>query len=151
MHSLIPNLICANAPEAIDFYKRAFGAVEQSRIVGQNGKIMHAMLRIGQAHLMLMDENQEWGALGPTLLKGTPVGIHLYVEDVDAAFARAVKEGATAKMPPADMFWGDRFCAVIDPSGHSWSLATHVKDVSPAEAQAAASGMGGECPDPVPQ
>jgi uncharacterized glyoxalase superfamily protein PhnB len=66
MHSLIPNLICANAPEAIDFYKRAFGAVEQSRIVGQNGKIMHAMLRIGQAHLMLMDENQEWGALGLT-------------------------------------------------------------------------------------
>jgi PhnB protein len=150
MHTLTPHLICANGSEAIDFYKRAFGAVEISRIVGQNGKLMHAMLRIGDSALMLMDENPQWGALGPTLLKGTPVSIHIYVKDVDAAFELAVKEGATAKMPPADMFWGDRFGAVTDPFGHSWSIATHIKDVSPEEAQAAASSMG-DCPDAAPQ
>ena len=150
MHTLTPHLICANATEAIDFYKRAFGATETSRIAGQNGKLMHAMLRIGDSALMLVDENPGWGAFGPTMLKGTPVSIHMYVKDVDAAFERAVKEGASAKMPPADMFWGDRFCAVIDPFGHSWTIATHVKDVSPEEAQAAASNMGtGECPDPA--
>ncbi|MDB5935582.1 MAG: glyoxalase [Massilia sp.] len=148
MHALIPHLILANAPDAIDFYKRAFGAVEQSRTVGPNGKVMNAILHIGQGALMLMEENPQWGALGPAMLKGTTVGIHFYVEDVDAAFERAVKEGATPKMPPADMFWGDRFCAVIDPFGHSWSLATHIKDVSPEESQAAAGRMGGDCPDP---
>lgn len=140
MHTLTPQLICADAPAAIEFYARAFGALEINRIAGPNGKLMHAMLRIGDSALMLMDENQQWGALSPTLLKGTPVSIHVYVEDVDAAFERAVKAGATAKMPPADMFWGDRFCALTDPFGHSWSIATHVKDVSTAEAQAAASG-----------
>jgi PhnB protein len=150
MHTLTPHLICANGSEAIDFYKRAFGAVELSRTAGPNGKLMNAMLRIGDSALMLMDENLEWGALGPAQLKGTPVSIHVYVKDVDAAFALAVKEGATAKMPPADMFWGDRFSAVIDPFGHSWSIATHIKDVSPEEAQAAATKMG-DCPDAVPQ
>lgn len=150
MHTLTPYLICADASAAIDFYKRAFGAVELSRIAGADGKLMNAMLRIGDSALMLMDENVAWGALGPTLLKGTPVTIHIYVKDVDAAFALAVKEGATAKMPPADMFWGDRFCALIDPSGHSWSIATHIRDVSTEEAQAAASKMG-DCPDAGPQ
>lgn len=146
MHTLTPHLICADAPAAIEFYGRAFGAVEISRTAGPNGKLMHAMLRIGDSALMLMDENPQWGALSPTLLKGTPVSIHVYVEDVDAAFERAVKAGATAKMPPADMFWGDRFGAVTDPFGHSWSIATHIKDVSPAEAQAAASRTA-ECPE----
>jgi uncharacterized glyoxalase superfamily protein PhnB len=149
MHTLTPHLICSDAPAAIDFYTRAFGAVEISRIAGPNGKLMHAMLRIGDSALMLMDENPQWGALGPTLLKGTPVSIHVYVEDVDAAFERAVKAGATGKMPPADMFWGDRFGSVIDPFGHSWSIATHVKDVSTAEAQAAASGTAA-CPEDAP-
>jgi uncharacterized glyoxalase superfamily protein PhnB len=142
MHTLTPHLICSDASAAIDFYARAFGAVEISRTAGPNGKLMNAMLRIGDSAMMLMDENPEWGALGPTLLKGTPVSIHVYVEDVDAAFERAVKAGATSKMPPADMFWGDRFGALTDPFGHSWSIATHVRDVSPAEAQAAASGTG---------
>jgi PhnB protein len=150
MHSLTPHLICADASAAIDFYKRAFDAFEFSRTAGPNGRLMNAMLRIGDSALMLMDENLEWGALSPTQLKGTPVSIHLYVEDVDAAFARAVKEGATAKMPPADMFWGDRFCSVIDPFGHSWSIATHIKDVSPEDSQAAAKRMG-ECPDVAPE
>lgn len=138
MHTLTPHLICADARAAIEFYARAFGAVEVSRIAGQNGKLMHAMLRIGDSALMLMDDNPQWGALSPTLLKGTPVSIHIYVDDVDAAFERAVKAGATAKIPPSDMFWGDRFGALTDPFGHSWSIATHIRDVSPAEAQAAA-------------
>ncbi len=142
MHSLTPHLICANAADAIDFYKRAFGAREVSRTAQPNGKLMNAILRIGDSSLMLMDENPEWGALGPGLLKGSPVGIHLYVDDVDAAFAHAVKEGATARMPPADMFWGDRFCALTDPFGHTWSIATRIKDVTPEEAQAAASCAG---------
>jgi len=150
MHTLTPYLVCADASAAIDFYRRAFGAVELNRIAGPDGRLMNAMLRIGDSALMLMDENVEWGALGPTLLKGTSVTIHVYVEDVDAAFARAVKEGATVKMPPSDMFWGDRYCALTDPSGHSWSIATHIKDVSTEEAQAAASSMGA-CPDTAPE
>ncbi|MDB5952708.1 MAG: glyoxalase [Massilia sp.] len=150
MHTLTPHLICADASAAIDFYKRAFGAVELNRTAGPDGRLMNAMVRIGDSAMMLMDENLAWGALGPTQLKGTPVSIHIYVSDVDAAFARAVKEGATAKMPPADMFWGDRFSAVIDPSGHSWSIATHIKDVTPEESQAAALGMGA-CADAKPE
>lgn len=141
-HSLTPHLICADASAAIDFYKRAFGAVEMSRTAGPDGKLMNAQVRIGDSVMMLMDENVAWGALGPTLLKGTPVSVHLYVKDVDAVFAHAVKEGATAKMPPADMFWGDRFSSVTDPSGHSWSIATHIRDVTPEESQAAALRMG---------
>ena len=137
MHSLTPHLICANAADAIDFYQRAFGAVELSRLTMPDGKLMHAMLRIGNSALMLMDENPAWCAMGPAALKNSPVGIHLYVEDVDAAFAKAVAEGATVKMPPGDMFWGDRFGALTDPFGHSWSIATHIKDVTPEQAQAA--------------
>lgn len=137
MHSLTPHLICANASDAIDFYKRAFGAEEVSRLTMPDGKLMHAMLRIGNSALMLMDENPAWGAKGPVALTNSPVSIHLYVEDVDAAFARAVAAGASVKMPPGDMFWGDRFGALTDPFGHSWSIATHIKDVSPEQAQAA--------------
>ena len=147
MRGLVPHLICSNGSDAIDFYKRAFGAVEVSRTLMPNGKLMNAIMRIGGASFMLMDENPDWGARGPALLGGTPVSIMFYVEDVDAAFAHAVEQGATAKMPPADMFWGDRFGALIDPFGHSWSLATHIKDVTPAEAQAAANcAPGGASP-----
>lgn len=142
MHSLTAHLICSDAVAAIDFYQRAFGAVELSRITMADGKLMHAMLRIGNSALMLMDENPGWGAIGPSALPNSPVGIHLYVENVDAAFAQAVEQGATPKMPPADTFWGDRFCAVRDPFGHSWSLATHIRDVSPAQAQAASMRTG---------
>jgi PhnB protein len=141
MHSLTPHLICADAAAAIDFYKRAFGAVEVSRIAMADGKLMHAMLRIGNSALMLMDENPAWGAMGPSSLPNSPVGIHIYVEDVDAAYAHAVEQGATPKMPPADTFWGDRFSALRDPFGHGWTLATHIRDVSPEEAQAASLCM----------
>jgi PhnB protein len=133
MHSLTPHLICDGAIDAIAFYTQAFGAVEMMRMPGPPGKLMHAMLRIGDSVLMLNDEFPEHGMLGPKALKGTPVTLHLYVEDVDASFARALAAGATVKMPVADMFWGDRYGQLEDPFGHRWSLATHKRDVSPEE------------------
>lgn len=141
MHSLIPHLICRGAAEALDFYVRAFGAIELVRLPGPDGRLMHATLRVGDANLMLVDEMPEWGALGPLALGGTPVTLHLYVDDVDASFQRAVAAGATPKMPPADMFWGDRYGQVIDPYGHRWSIATHVRDVPPEQMLEAARNM----------
>lgn len=141
MHSLTPHLICRGAAEALDFYARAFGAVELVRLPGPDGRLMHATLRIGDANLMLVDEMSEWGALGPLALGGTPVTLHLYVDDVDASFQRAVAAGATPKVPPADMFWGDRYGQVIDPYGHRWSIATHVRDVPPEQMLEAARKM----------
>ncbi|MDE1956874.1 MAG: VOC family protein [Betaproteobacteria bacterium] len=141
MHSLTPHLICRGAAAALDFYARAFGAVELMRLPGPDGRLMHATLRIGDSHLMLVDEMPEWGALGPQSLGGTPVTVHLYVEDTDAVFQQAVAAGATPKMPPADMFWGDRYGQVIDPYGHRWSIATHVRDVPPEQMLEAARNM----------
>ncbi|MBB3121305.1 VOC family protein [Pseudoduganella violacea] len=139
MHSLTPHLVCAGAAQAIDFYKKAFGAVEGARMPGPDGKIMHALLRIGNSALMLMDEAPAWGSVGPNTLKGSPVTIHLYVEDADATFARALEAGATTKMPVTEMFWGDRYGVLTDPFGHSWSIATHVRDLTPEEIAAAAA------------
>jgi len=133
MHTVTPHLICAGAADAIAFYKKAFGAVETGRLPGPNGKIVHASLRIGDSAIMLMDEAPEWKSLGPRALKGTPVTLHLYVEDVDAVAARAVKAGAKTVMPVEDMFWGDRYGIVEDPFGHHWSIATHVREVSREE------------------
>ena len=137
MHTVTPHLICKGAAEAIEFYKRAFNATELSRLPGQNGRLMHAMIRIGDSAVMLVDEMPEWGALGPQSLKGTPVAIHLYVEDVDAVAAQAVRAGAKTTMPVSDMFWGDRYGQIEDPFGHRWSIATHVRDVAPADMQKA--------------
>jgi len=133
MHSLTPHLVCAGAAQAIEFYRKAFGAVEGGRLPGPDGRLMHAMLRIGDSALMLADEMPEFGALGPKALSGSPVTVHLYVTDVDAVFAQAVAAGATAKMAPADMFWGDRYGQLIDPFGHHWSIATHVRDLTPEQ------------------
>ncbi|MEJ0002794.1 MAG: VOC family protein [Pararobbsia sp.] len=141
MTTLIPHLVCAGAAAAIDFYVKAFGAVEQVRLPGPNGTIMHAMLRIGDSTLMLVDEFPEWQSFGPKTLKGTPVVLHRYVEDVDAAIARAEAAGATVTMPAAEMFWGDRYGQIEDPFGHRWSLATHVRDVSVADMQKAIEAM----------
>jgi PhnB protein len=138
MHTITPHLVCAGAADAIEFYKKAFGATEGGRMAGADGKLMHAMLHIGDSALMLVDEFPEWGSFGPKSLKGSPVTIHLYVNDVDAAFARALDAGATVTMPLQDMFWGDRYGVLQDPFGHNWSLATHVRDVSPEEMQKAA-------------
>ncbi|MDB5959206.1 MAG: putative enzyme related to lactoylglutathione lyase [Massilia sp.] len=137
MHSLTPHLICTGAAEAIAFYQKAFDAVELGRMPGPGGKLMHAMLRIGDSPLMLVDEFPEWGSKSPATLGGTPVTMHLYVADADAAFQQAVDAGATVRMPLADMFWGDRYGVVIDPFGHQWSIATHIKDMSPEQMAAA--------------
>jgi uncharacterized glyoxalase superfamily protein PhnB len=141
MHSVTPHLICAGAAKAIEFYKQAFGAEEGARLPGPDGRLMHASVKIGDSQVMLVDEMPEWGALGPKSLKGTPVTIHLYVEDVDAFVERAVKAGAKVTMPVADQFWGDRYGKLEDPFGHHWSVATHVRDVSMEEVQNAMRQM----------
>ena len=137
LRSITPHLVCAGASDAIEFYQNAFGAEETFRLPGADGKLMHASVKIGDSMVMLVDEMPEWGALGPKALKGTPVTIHLMVDDVDAVFAQAVASGGTVKMPVADMFWGDRYGQVIDPFGHVWSIATHVRDLTPEEIAAA--------------
>ena len=143
MHSLTPHLICAGATDAIDFYKKAFNAVELSRLPGPNGKLMHAMLMIGDSALMLNDEFPEWGGFGPKSLKGSSVTMHLYVNDADAAFAQAIAVGAKVTMPIADMFWGDRYGMLEDPFGHKWSIATHQRDLTHQEIQEGMAKMGG--------
>ena len=143
MHTVTPHLICAGAAEAIEFYKKAFGAVELSRIPGADGKIMHASIRIGDSVIMLNDEMPQWESFGPKSLKGSPVTIHLYVENADASFEQAVRAGAQVTIPLADMFWGDRYGKLDDPFGHHWSIATHIRDVSPHEMQKAMEQMGG--------
>jgi PhnB protein len=132
MHTVTPHLVCAGAADAIEFYKKAFGAIEVMRIPAPDGKLMHAMIRIGDSAVMLVDEFPDWGCLGPKT-RGTSVTIHLAVENVDALFNRAVAAGATAKMPVQDMFWGDRYGMVVDPFGHAWSIATHVRDLTPEQ------------------
>jgi uncharacterized glyoxalase superfamily protein PhnB len=143
MHSLTPHLVCAGAADAIDFYKRAFNAVEQARLPGPDGKLMHAAVKIGDSMLMLVDENPQWGSLGPKALKGSPVTIHLYVPDVDATVAKAVAAGAKVTMPVADMFWGDRYGQLEDPFGHRWSVATHTRDLTSEEIREGMAKMGG--------
>jgi uncharacterized glyoxalase superfamily protein PhnB len=143
MHTVTPHLVCAGAADAIEFYKKAFGAVEGGRLPGPNGRLMHAMIRIGDSVVMLVDEMPEWGALGPKALKGSPVTIHLYVEDVDAVVKRAVDAGAKVTMPVADQFWGDRYGKLEDPFGHHWSVATHLRELSAEEMQQAMKKMGG--------
>ncbi|MGQ0545178.1 MAG: VOC family protein [Betaproteobacteria bacterium] len=141
MHRVTPHLVCAGAAQAIEFYKKAFGAVEEARLPGPDGKLMHAVVRIFGDAVMLVDEMPQWGALGPKALKGSPVTLHLYVEDVDAAVQRAVAAGAKVTMPVADMFWGDRYGKIEDPFGHHWSLATHQREVSLEEAKKAMAAM----------
>lgn len=144
MTAVTPHLTCRDAAAAIDFYQRAFGAEECSRLAAPDGRVMHAQIRIGGAFVMLVDEYPELGCLSPLGLGGSPVTIHLYVEDADAAFARAVAAGATVTLPLADQFWGDRYGRVSDPFGHHWSIATHLRDLSPAEIKtAAATACGG--------
>lgn len=145
MRSLTPHLVCAGAAEAIEFYKQAFGAVEEMRLDAPNGKLMHAMLRIGDSVLMLADEAPEWGSLGPIALKGTPVTLHLVVDNADAAIAKAAAAGAKVTMPAEDMFWGDRYGQVEDPFGHRWSMGHHLRDVSVEEMKKAMANMPAPC------
>ena len=136
-HSLTPMIVCKGALGAIDFYKRAFGAEELTRLVAPNGSLLHASIRIGDSILMLTEECPPMGARDPRALGGTPVTIHLAVADVDAAFARATAAGVNVVMPVAEMFWGARYGVLTDPYGHSWSVATQVKDLTNDEIRAA--------------
>ena len=146
MHTITPHLVCAGAAAAIEFYKEAFGAVEITRMAGPDGKLFHAMVRIGDSFLMLVDDFPEMRALGPKALGGSPVTIHLSVVDADATFKRATAAGATLRMPVTEMFWGARYGQVVDPFGHIWSVATQVREVRPdqlAEAMKAQPPMEG--------
>ncbi|MFB3906770.1 MAG: VOC family protein [Candidatus Eisenbacteria bacterium] len=133
-HSLTPHLIVRGAAEAIDYYKKAFGAEERGRMASPDGKaIWHAELRIGDSVLMLNDEFPDMGAVSPLTNGGSGVTLHLYVPDADAVFERAVQAGGKVKMPLADQFWGDRYGVIVDPFGHKWAIATHKED--PTEEQ----------------
>ena len=132
-HSITPYFAVSNAAKAIEFYTKAFGAKERLRMPGPDGKIMHAELQIGDSTLMLADEFPEMGHKSPTTLGGSPVSIMLYVQDVDATFKQATSCGAEISRPVENQFYGDRMGTLRDPFGHTWSVATHVEDVSPEE------------------
>ena len=132
-HTATPHLIVTDSAQAIDFYKRAFGAEELLRVDGPEGKVAHAELKIGDSIIMLSDEMPGCTMRSPQSLGGTAVDIFLYVKDVDHVFNQAVGAGAKVAMPLNNMFWGDRYGQVTDPFGHFWSLATHKEDVHPEE------------------
>jgi PhnB protein len=131
----IPYLSVVNAASAIEFYKRVFGATELTRMVGPDGRVGHAEIKIGTAMIMLADEHPEMNFCSPKSLAivRSPVGIHLYVDDVDAVYKRALQAGATAVREPTDQFYGDRNAQLQDPSGHLWFISTHKEDVSHEE------------------
>jgi uncharacterized glyoxalase superfamily protein PhnB len=130
---ITPSLVVRNAEQAIEFYRKAFGARETMRFAGPGGKIMHAEMKVFDHMVMLSDEAPDQGKLAPESLKGSPVSLFVYTRDVDAAIAKAVDAGATVKMEAQDMFWGDRFGVIGDPFGHQWQIATHKEDVTPRE------------------
>ena len=132
-HSVTPYITLKNAAEAIDFYKRAFGATERYRLPMPDGRVGHAELLVGNSIIMLADECHETGNQSAQTLNGSAVGFALYVEDVDKAFKKAVQAGATVKEDVENKFWGDRVGSVMDPYGHKWMILTHVEDVSPAD------------------
>ena len=131
--TVTPYLVCRNASGAIAYYKKAFGAKERLRMLGPDGSISHAELQIGNSVVMLGDENPGMGQTSPETVGGTSTGLFLYVENVDKRYDKAIAAGAKSQMPPADMFWGDRYCKFADPFGHQWSIATHIEDVTPKE------------------
>ena len=132
-HSITPYLVIKGASEAIDYYKRVFGATERMRMDAPGGTIGHAELQIGDSVLMLADEHPQQGFRGPGAFGGTPVSVLLYVENVDDVWKRALQAGAKELKPLENQFYGDRMGTLEDPFGHVWSLATHVEDVSPEE------------------
>jgi PhnB protein len=131
-HTVTPYIICKGAAKALDFYKAAFGAAEIMRHE-MGGMIGHAEVRIGDSIVMLADEFPQMGAVSPKTLGGTPCGLCIYLNDVDAAVDKAVKAGCTVERPLQNQFYGDRSATLLDPFGHKWTLTTHVEDVSPEE------------------
>jgi PhnB protein len=140
---LMPYLIVDGATEAIEFYGSVFGATERMRMPGPDGKLGHAELQIGDAVVMLADENPDMDIRGPRSIGGTPVTIHVYVEDVDAVFEQAVQAGAKPLRPVEEQFYGDRSGQFEDPYGHRWNVATHVEDVPADEMQRRAAEVAG--------
>jgi PhnB protein len=132
-HSVTPYLIIKGAAEAIEYYKKSFGATELFRMPTPDGKIGHAELKIGDSPIMLADEHPDLGHVGPQTLGGTPVGILIYVDDVDTIYKRAISGGGQEVKPLQDQFYGDRSGTLKDPFGHMWTIATHVEDVAPEE------------------
>lgn len=145
-HSVTPIFVFKDSRQAIEFYKRAFGAKELFAMPGPDGKgVMHAEVQIGDSIIMMGDENPQQACKSAETLGGSPISVYLYVENADAAFGRAIEAGATSQMPVADMFWGDRIGSVQDPFGYNWMIATHTKDLTQEEmakgAQAACAKM----------
>jgi len=132
-NSVTPYLVIKGAAQAIEYYKKVFGATEVMRLPGPGDRIGHAELKIGDSHIMLADEFPEMGHQGPLALGNSPVSMLLYVEDVDSTVERAVADGAQILKPVADQFYGDRMGFIQDPFGHRWGVATHKEDVSPEE------------------
>jgi PhnB protein len=132
-HSVTPYLIVSGAAKALDYYKRAFGAEERLRLPMPDGKIAHAEIEIGDSVVMLADEFPQMGAKSPQSIGGTPVGICLYVKDVDAVFKQAIAAGGKQEKPLQNQFYGDRSGTLVDPFGHKWTVATHIEDVPPEE------------------
>jgi PhnB protein len=146
-HSVTPYLIADDAVGAIEFYKKAFGATELMRMAAPGGRIGHAELRIGDSRIMLADEFPEMGARSPKAIGGSPVSLHLYVEDVDATVRQAIAAGAKELRPVKNQFYGDRLGSVEDPFGHIWHVSTHKEDVPADELKrraAQAMGQGGQ-------
>jgi PhnB protein len=136
-----PYLIVDGAARALDFYKTAFEATELYRLAGPDGKIGHAEVKVGDTVIMLADEHPEVGAYGPAHYGGSPVSLHVYVEDVDKVAGRAIAAGAKVKRPVADQFYGDRLGTLEDPFGHTWHVSTHIEDLTPDEIGRRAAAM----------
>jgi PhnB protein len=150
-HTLTPHITVRDAKGAIEFYKKALGAQVLHVSHTPDGRVMHASLKIGDSVIMLNDEFPEWGGAPAPRSEVNGVTIHVYVDNVDALFNQAVAAGSVVKMPLAEQFWGDRYGTVLDPYGFKWSLATHVKDVSPAEMEKAQVEMMKTMAQKMPQ
>lgn len=134
-HSITPYLLVSGAAEALEWYKQALDATEVMRMPGSDGKLMHAEFKVGDSPVMMADQHPDLGFVGPETLGGAAVSLYLYVDDVDAVFKRAVGAGATEVRPVSDQSYGDRCGTLQDPYGHTWSIATHVEDLTPDELQ----------------
>jgi len=146
-NSVTPHIVVKGAKAAMDFYKKAFGAEEVMCIPAPDGSVMHAEIQLGNSRVMIAEENPQMGCQSPKSLGGSPITVHLYVNDVDSVVNQAVKAGATPVMPITDMFWGDRYGMVTDPFGHKWSVATHTEDLTPEQIgeRMAKAFAGGGC------
>jgi PhnB protein len=132
-HTLTPHIVVSDAAKAIEFYEKAFGAKEVMRMDGPGGSVLHAEIKIGDSPIMIAEEHPDMGVRSPLSIGGSPVTLNLHVADCDKMFNQAVSAGATATMPPADQFWGDRYGKLKDPFGHHWAISTHTEDLTPEE------------------